>query len=317
MCGLPGDDIRDEHLSNFVLASEGTAPVGVAGLQVLGTSGLIRSVGVAPEHRGHGLAAHGNPGLTVYPCARSRHAAARRRRSMTSTPSPCPPRGPEAGREPRFSRADLDRGPLRPLSEGRWANAVLYRFESGGSLWVVKDFRPRSWLVRNVIGRVLIRREARALARLAGRSTAPRAPFRVDAHALAYRYLEGRNLRDGRSTPGPDFFPDLERAVHDMHAAGGLVHLDLRNAGNVLVTDDGDPVLIDFQSHLRTWWMPGPLRRFVERIDLAAVYKHWANRSPATLGPERAAALERMNRLRPLWALRGYIGSPRGGRPGS
>jgi hypothetical protein len=234
---------------------------------------------------------------------------------MTLTPSQSPPHGAAAGRDRRFSRADLDRGPLQPLSEGRWANAVLYRFDSGGAPWVVKDFRSRSWLVRNLIGRLLIRREARALVRLAGRPTTPQAPFRVDACALAYRYLEGLNLRDARAVPGPGFFPDLERAVRDMHAAGGLVHLDLRNAGNILVTADGAPVLLDFQSHLRTRWMPGPLRRFVERIDLAAVYKHWASRSPATMGPERAAALERMNRLRPLWALRGYIGSPRGDRP--
>jgi RIO-like serine/threonine protein kinase len=169
-------------------------------------------------------------------------------------------------------------------------------------------------LVRNVIGRFLVRREARALVGLAGRPTTPQAPFRVDAHALAYRYLEGLNLRDARATPGPGFFPDLERTVRDMHATGRLVHLDLRNAGNILVTQDGAPVLLDFQSHLGTRWMPGPLRRFVERIDLAAVYKHWANRSPATMGPERTAALERMNRLRPLWALRGYIGTPRGDR---
>ena len=234
---------------------------------------------------------------------------------MTLTPPQSPLPSTSDARAPRFSRTDLGRGPLQSLSEGRWANAVLYRFESGGASWVVKDFRPRSWLVRNLIGRFLVRREARALVRLAGRPTTPQAPFRVDAHALAYRYLEGLNLRDARANPGPGFFPDLERTVREMHATGGLVHLDLRNAGNILVTADGAPVLLDFQSHLRTRWMPGPLRRLTERIDLAAVYKHWANRSPTTMGPERTAALERMNRLRPLWALRGYIGTPRGDRP--
>ena len=90
-----------------------------------------------------------------------------------------------------------------------------------------------------------------------------------------------------------------------------LAHFDLRNAKNILITDTGEPLLLDFQSAAGTGWMPGPLRRFAERVDLAAIYKHWQKRSPDTLGPERTAALGRMTRLRPLWALRGYIGSPR------
>ena len=55
-CGLPSDDIRDEYLPNFVLASVGESPIGVAGLQVFGQTALVRSVGVVPEHRQHGVA---------------------------------------------------------------------------------------------------------------------------------------------------------------------------------------------------------------------------------------------------------------------
>ena len=54
-CGLPSDDIRSEYLPDFVLAMEGETPVGVAGLQVFGASGLVRSVGVAPSSRLRGL----------------------------------------------------------------------------------------------------------------------------------------------------------------------------------------------------------------------------------------------------------------------
>ena len=54
-CGLPSDDILPEHLANFVLARDGESEVGVAGLQVLGSSGLVRSVGVLPHHRSRGL----------------------------------------------------------------------------------------------------------------------------------------------------------------------------------------------------------------------------------------------------------------------
>jgi hypothetical protein len=38
------------------------------------------------------------------------------------------------------------------------------------------------------------------------------------------------------------------------------------------------------------------------------VYKKWALWQPDTLGPERAASLERQNRWRRWWLLRGYFG---------
>jgi protein-S-isoprenylcysteine O-methyltransferase Ste14 len=215
-----------------------------------------------------------------------------------------------AGRQAApFSRVQLEQGPRRHLSEGRWANAVLYRFEQGGAPWVVKDFGSRSWLVRNVIGRFLVRREVAGLRRVSDIPAAPRGAFRIDAYALAYRFVPGTSLRTAKQTVlDPEFFPALERSLLQMHAASRLAHLDLRNAHNILVTDTGAPALLDFQSYVGTRWLPPPLRRFLERIDLAAIYKHWAKRSPDTLGAERAAALDRMNRLRPLWVLRGYIG---------
>ena len=210
----------------------------------------------------------------------------------------------------RFSRADLSHGLRRPLSEGRWANAVLTLFEHADVTWVVKDFRTRTWLVRNLIGRFLIRRELNGLCRLKGVPGTPQGSFRVDAFALAYRYVPGTGLRGlPASALGPEFFPTLERNMLEMHARARIVHLDLRNANNILVTETGEPSMLDFQSHVGLRWMPGPLRRFAERVDLASIYKHWAKRSPGSLGPERKAVLVRINELRPLWALRGYFGA--------
>lgn len=226
---------------------------------------------------------------------------------------PGAPNGTQDGRAP-FTRAEFARGARRPLSEGRWANAVLYLYERDGQTWVVKDFASRSLLVRNLIGRALVRREHRWLRRVDGITAAPRDAFRLDAHALAYRFVAGRSLRlTAGAELSPAFFPALEQSLRLMHARARIVHLDLRNAHNILVTDSGEPLLLDFQSCLGTGLLPPPLRRFAERIDLAAIYKHWARRSPATLGPERSAALARMNLLRPLWVLRGYIGARRTG----
>ena len=54
-CGLPSDDILPEYLPNFVLARDGESDVGVAGLQILGSTALVRSVAVVPTHRSRGL----------------------------------------------------------------------------------------------------------------------------------------------------------------------------------------------------------------------------------------------------------------------
>jgi RIO-like serine/threonine protein kinase len=231
---------------------------------------------------------------------------------MPSPLNPDPVRSRAVGAP--FTRADLDQGPRRRLSEGRWANAILYRYERDGRSWVVKDFSSRSFLVRNLIGRTLVRREFGWLRRVGGIPAAPRDAFRLDAYALAYRFVPGVSLRlTAAAALAPGFFPALEESIRQVHARARMVHLDLRNAHNILVTDSGEPSLLDFQSCLGTRWLPSPLRRFAERIDLAAIYKHWAKRSPATMGPERTAALASMNRLRPLWVLRGYIGARRTG----
>lgn len=52
---LPIDDLDDPSIA-LVGAFDGTALVGVVGLQTCGRVGLLRSLAVAPEHRRHGIA---------------------------------------------------------------------------------------------------------------------------------------------------------------------------------------------------------------------------------------------------------------------
>jgi RIO-like serine/threonine protein kinase len=211
-----------------------------------------------------------------------------------------------------FTRAQFEQARGEMLSRGRWANAVLYLHRHGGERWVVKDFRPRAFAVRNTIGRLLIRREMRALRKLAGVAGVPASAFRLDAHALAYGFVPGVPLSDADLGPrAADFFAQLERLLGQVHAVGGILHLDVRNARNVLVSERGEPVLLDFQSHMGTAWMPARLRRWGEHFDLAGVYKHWERRSPETLGEARAGLLARVNWWRRLWVVRGYFGMRR------
>ncbi len=54
-CGLPSRDV-DAHLAHFTVAREAGRLVGVIGVEVHGTDGLLRSLAVAEECRGRGIA---------------------------------------------------------------------------------------------------------------------------------------------------------------------------------------------------------------------------------------------------------------------
>lgn len=207
-----------------------------------------------------------------------------------------------------FTRADLARARVTLLRDGRWANACVSRVEIDGVAWTLKDFSGRSGWVRLTLARFLLARELRALARLRGIEGVPGEAFRVDAGAIAARFVPGDavgGLDDTRITP--DYLIRLEalmRAVHER----GIVHLDTRGGGNILCSPAGEPGIIDFQAGFSTRWMPGGLRRVVEAIDMSGVYKKWLKHQPAAMGEARRAEFERINRLRRFWVLRGYLG---------
>ncbi|MBK6866005.1 MAG: hypothetical protein IPG91_22120 [Ideonella sp.] len=216
-----------------------------------------------------------------------------------------------------FTRADLERSERELLRDGRWANARVEKVTLGSVEWTFKDFSSRSFLVRNTIGRFLSRRELLALQRLAGIPGVPGQAFRVDAHAIAARYLRGTLLAklpaERVSTAFLEAFEAFLKTVH----ARGIVHLDTGGGSNMLMRDDGRPGMIDFQAAVFTARLPGSVRRLLEAIDLAGIYKKWAVWQPQTLGAQRREVLERMQHWRRFWVLRGYFGMKKKYRPGS
>jgi RIO-like serine/threonine protein kinase len=195
------------------------------------------------------------------------------------------------------------------LRDGRWANAQVYRVEVDGRAWVVKDFSGRSIWIRHTVGRLLLRRELRALQRLEGIDGVPQRAFRVDADAIAAEFIPGDTLGQVRPEDmDTGFFIALERLLDAVHARG-VVHLDTRGTGNMLRRPDGQPALIDFQASLSTGWMPSRWRRWLDDLDMTGVYKKWLQHDPDSMGPERRELYERMTRRRKLWIARGYAGA--------
>ncbi len=56
-CGLPVSDLSPAGGVHFLGCRAGGALAGVVGLELHGRAGLLRSLAVAPAHRGHGLGA--------------------------------------------------------------------------------------------------------------------------------------------------------------------------------------------------------------------------------------------------------------------
>jgi len=207
-----------------------------------------------------------------------------------------------------FGRAQLDRAERELLRDGRFANARVERVRIDGVDWIFKDFSSRAFFVRHTIARFLLGREVRALRRLEGIPGVPSMAFRVDAFAMAARFVPGRSLANVKSMPvSTAYLTALEALLQQVHARG-LVHLDTRGGGNLLMQPDGRPGIIDFQAALSTRWMPRALRTWLEHMDLSGIYKKWQRWQPDTLGAQRLALLDRLNRWRRWWLLRGYFG---------
>ncbi len=174
----------------------------------------------------------------------------------------------------------LLRTPIQPLlpvwlHEGRsitQPNVCGYEIE--GRRFVVKDFRPRPWLIRRLWGRWILRREWARLEALQGIAGIPRLLGWVDDDAFAMEWVHGERLPHRKQNwLEPVFFDRLLALVEAMHARG-ISHGDLRRK-NILVTRDQQPYLIDFATAFQAGPTPRSRRWFAQlcEVDRLTVLK--------------------------------------------
>lgn len=206
-----------------------------------------------------------------------------------------------------FTRTDITRSDGDVISRGRWGNADIVRYRRDNAFWMVKDFSPCPYFVKYTWGRWMALREFRALERLKDIRGIPEQPFLLDAFALCYRFIPGTNLKAARKQQviGPDYFLALETLVREMHSRN-VVHLDIRYMRNILVTDDGTPALLDFQSSLFLDGIPSVFHGFLKSIDISGVYKCWRKVNPSSIDAERLRLLAEMEKKRAFWIFKGY-----------
>jgi predicted Ser/Thr protein kinase len=141
------------------------------------------------------------------------------------------------------------------LIKGQFYKADVFITRFHDHRFVVKDYSKKGFWERNLVGRMVIDREARAYAALAGVHGLPPQFKRLSPAALAIEYLEGRDLGDfERGEVGPEVIRQFERIVGDLHKRG-WVHLDLHRRSNILLID-GKIFVVDLASALHTGSIP-------------------------------------------------------------
>jgi hypothetical protein len=127
--------------------------------------------------------------------------------------------------------------------------------EYGGKLAVLKDYSGSGPFFRKTCGAYLASREAAAYRRLAGVRGVPRLLGCAGRDGLLLEYFPGRNCRDQQHyAVTPAFFDELRDILTRVRAAG-VLHMDVKR--NVLIAQEGQPILVDFGA---SWVMPRWLR---------------------------------------------------------
>lgn len=153
----------------------------------------------------------------------------------------------------------------------RFLEPDVYRTCLDGQPAVVKDYTRYRGTPLSLLARVLVRREARMLARLQGWKHAPALLGTLGGLALGMEFIPGQTLSSAQAV-GNEVFEQLQHALDRLHAAG-ITHNDLH--GTNVVVSAGVPVLLDFTSAWRTphWLRHNPISRQLSRSDLKNLLK--------------------------------------------
>ena len=200
-----------------------------------------------------------------------------------------------------MKREEIEKGSVC-LTKGKFGKPDLNRVEVEGRFLMVKDVRKRNFFLRWTLGVWLIQKEWKIYSRLKGMKGIPQPIERIDRFAFAMEFIPGRPLLRGDAL-SPSFFSDLEKVLKDLHARG-VVHLDLRHKGNILISERGELFLIDFNSSF-VFKGKGILRRFLfpllRWVDYGGMLKLKERISPDLMSSEERSSLRKFNRIRKLW----------------
>lgn len=181
---------------------------------------------------------------------------------------------------------------------------VLLKIYHTDPLWGI----PLRWL-----GHWLARREIQAYQSLADLPGIPRLLASFGDAGMIREFVPGCNLREFRqhALPDPQFYPELAHILAQVHERG-ISHNDLAKPENILVREDGRPILIDFQIALGPkltrlpllGWLARRFLTYMQQVDRYHLRKHHCHDRPGDFTPEQLRLAKRKGTV--LW-LHGVV----------
>jgi tRNA A-37 threonylcarbamoyl transferase component Bud32 len=165
--------------------------------------------------------------------------------------------------------------PVRRIVGRNGTKADVLFYEIDGERVAVKTYAPRGLVVRNTLGRWLIRRETAAYRAAEGVDALPSFLGRLDSYTLATRWVDAEPLKEMVGARLDDaLFDQLGRVLDELHEKG-VALADLHHRDVLLGVDDALYVV-----DLATAWVlgdrPGAARRHLfarfcesDRVNLA------------------------------------------------
>ena len=186
--------------------------------------------------------------------------------------------------------ADLPKRQCRVLRKPSSTRPTLWVMEENGLRAVVKDYSPNGFFYRNIIGRFLVWREAKAYGRLRGLKGVPTLYRVIGGLALVVEEIPGKSIErlEKEKRLSGNFFKELRTLVEEVHKRG-LAHCDLKRAPNILLGDDHKPYIVDWSAAIlerEFRWFPlnHIYRRFL-RDDLNGIIKVQLRHCPESISP--------------------------------
>jgi predicted Ser/Thr protein kinase len=152
---------------------------------------------------------------------------------------------------------------------------IILLFQEQGTKLAIKTPMGRGLLF--AARRRTLLREYRAYQRLQGLAGVPMCYGLIDGRYLLLEFVSGRRYRDAVLPERERWFAELLQILRGMHLRG-VCHADLKSKGNLLVTAEGAPCVVDFGTALVRKSGFHPLNQWLfrtgKRLDLNAWVKH-------------------------------------------